>query len=134
MEASDCFLYFLPEELREFEVCFFTSPVSGGAAVGWCWWWPFLAPGGGQRLVPVLRPLADSLAILGTADVVVEVEGERSVAQKLKLVFYSDERGKVADAMASLDGLLYFVGFSFSCSWFFFFWNRVIANFLSQNL
>jgi len=33
MEASDCFLYFLPEELREFEV-FFTSPVSGGAAVG----------------------------------------------------------------------------------------------------
>jgi len=36
MEASDCFLYFLPEELlREFEVCFFfTSPVSGGAAVG----------------------------------------------------------------------------------------------------
>jgi len=48
--------------------------------------------------------------------VVVEVEGERSVAQKLKLVFYSDERGKVADAMASLDGLLYFVGFSFSRS------------------
>lgn len=34
MEASDCFLYFLPEELREFEVFFFTSPVSGGAAVG----------------------------------------------------------------------------------------------------
>ena len=33
MEASDCFLHFLPEELREFEV-FFTSPVSGGAAVG----------------------------------------------------------------------------------------------------
>ena len=24
MEASDCFLYFLPEELREFEVCFFS--------------------------------------------------------------------------------------------------------------
>lgn len=23
MEASECFLYFLPEELREFEVCFF---------------------------------------------------------------------------------------------------------------
>jgi len=34
MEASECFLYFLPEELREFEVCFFTSPVSRGAAVG----------------------------------------------------------------------------------------------------
>ena len=34
MEASDCFLYFLPEEFREFEVFFFTSPVSGGAAVG----------------------------------------------------------------------------------------------------
>jgi len=34
----------------------------------------------------VLRPLADSLAMLGTADVVIEV-GERSVAQKLKLVF-----------------------------------------------
>jgi hypothetical protein len=34
MEASDCFLYFLPEELREFEVFYFTSPVSGGAAVG----------------------------------------------------------------------------------------------------
>ena len=44
----------------------------------------------------------------------IEVEGERSVAQKLKLVFYSDEMGKDADAMASLDGLLYFVGFSFS--------------------
>jgi hypothetical protein len=71
---------------------------------------------GVARGFPVLRPLADSLAILGTADVVVEVEGERSVAQKLKLVFYSDERGKVADAMASLDGLLYFVGFSFSRS------------------
>ena len=24
MEASECFLYFLPEELREFEVCFFS--------------------------------------------------------------------------------------------------------------
>jgi len=71
---------------------------------------------GVARGFPVLRPLADSLAILGTADMVVEVEGERSVAQKLKLVFYSDERGKVADAMASLDGLLYFVGFSFSRS------------------
>jgi len=71
---------------------------------------------GVARGFPVLRPLADSLAILGTADVVVEVEGERSVAQKLKLVFYSDERGKVADAVASLDGLLYFVGFSFSRS------------------
>jgi len=47
---------------------------------------------------------------------VIEVEGERSVAQKLKLVFYSDEMGKDADAMASLDGLLYFVGFSFSHS------------------
>ena len=46
---------------------------------------------GVARGFPVLRPLADSLAILGTADVVVEVEGERSVAQKLKLVFYSDD-------------------------------------------
>lgn len=34
----------------------------------------------------VLRRLADSLAIFGRADVVIEV-GERSVAQKLKLVF-----------------------------------------------
>lgn len=26
MEASECFLYFLPEELREFEVCFSLLP------------------------------------------------------------------------------------------------------------
>jgi hypothetical protein len=57
-------------------------------------------------------PLADSLASFGPADVVIEV-GERSVAQKLKLVFYSDRLMGKADAMASLDGLLY-VGFSFS--------------------
>lgn len=48
-----------------------------------------MAPGGGRGF-PVLRPLADSLAIFGPADVVIEV-GERSVAQKLKLVFYSDD-------------------------------------------
>jgi hypothetical protein len=57
-------------------------------------------------------PLADSLASFGPADVVIEV-GERSVAQKLKLVFYSDRLMGKADAVASLDGLLY-VGFSFS--------------------
>jgi len=45
--------------------------------------------------------------------VVIEVD-ERSVAQKLKLVFtLMIEMGK-ADAMASLDGLLFYVGFSFS--------------------
>jgi hypothetical protein len=44
--------------------------------------------------------------------VVIEVD-ERSVAQKLKLVFtLMIEMGK-ADAMASLDGLLFYVGFSF---------------------
>jgi hypothetical protein len=48
----------------------------------------FLAPGGG---FPVLKPLADSLAIFGPADVEVVEVGERSVAQKLKLVFYSDD-------------------------------------------
>jgi len=47
-----------------------------------------LAPGSG---FPVLRPLADSLAIFGPADVEVVEVGERSVAQKLKLVFYSDD-------------------------------------------
>jgi len=51
--------------------------------------------------------------MLGTADVVIEV-GERSVAQKLKLVFTRMiEMGK-ADAVASLDGLLFYVGFFFS--------------------
>jgi hypothetical protein len=69
-----------------------------------------LAPGSG---FPVLRPLADSLAIFGPADVEVVEVGERSVAQKLKLVFYSDRLMGKADAMTSLDGLLY-VGFSFS--------------------
>jgi hypothetical protein len=47
-----------------------------------------LVPGGG---FPVLGPLADSLAIFGPADVEVVEVGERSVAQKLKLVFYSDD-------------------------------------------
>jgi len=70
---------------------------------------------GVARGFPVLRPLADSLAIWGTADMVVEVEGERSVAQKLSWCF-TLMRCKVADAMASLDGLLYFVGFFFSRS------------------
>ena len=49
MEASECFLYFLPEKLREFEVFFSLLPfrevrrsADGGGDL-------FLAPGGGQR-------------------------------------------------------------------------------------
>lgn len=53
----------------------------------------FLAPGGGQRLSSSPEAiLADSLAISreNSRLEVIEV-GERSVAQKLKLVFYSDD-------------------------------------------
>jgi len=52
----------------------------------------FLAPGGGQRLSSPEAILADSLAIFreNSRLEVIEV-GERSVAQKLKLVFYSDD-------------------------------------------
>jgi hypothetical protein len=51
-----------------------------------------LAPGGGQRLSSPEAILADSLAIFreNSRLEVIEV-GERSVAQKLKLVFYSDD-------------------------------------------
>jgi hypothetical protein len=89
MEASECFLYFLPEELREFEVCFFHfsrfGRCGGRLLVVVV---TFFGPRGG---FPVLGPLADSLAIFGPADVEVVEVGERSVAQKLKLVFYSDD-------------------------------------------
>ena len=49
MEASDCFLYFLPEELREFEVCFFHFSRFGRCGGRLLMVVTFLAPGG-QRL------------------------------------------------------------------------------------
>jgi len=53
----------------------------------------FLAPGVGQRLSSSPEAiLADSLAISGENSRLEVIEvGERSVAQKLKLVFYSDD-------------------------------------------
>ena len=64
MEASECFLYFLPEELREFEVCFFHFSRFGRCGGRLLMVVTFLAPGG-QRLSSHEATLADSLAIFG---------------------------------------------------------------------
>ena len=73
MEASDCFLYFLPEnKLREFEVCFFHFSRFGRCGgrlmvvVTFFFWLQRVARG----FPSPEATLADSLAIFGkTADI-----------------------------------------------------------------
>ena len=92
MEASECFLYFLPERNSgSLRFVFSLLPfrevrrsADGGGDLFWLQ--------GTARGFPVLRPFWPTVwPFLGKQPTLVIEVGERSVAQKLKLVFYSDD-------------------------------------------